>query len=37
MKILGIKQFGVKKYQNEADENGIQLQYNSPTYSEIDQ
>lgn len=36
MKILGIKQFGVKKYQNGTDENGIQLQYNGPTYSEID-
>ena len=34
---FGINQFGVKKYQNGTDENGIQLQYKGPTYSEIDQ
>lgn len=34
---FGINQFGIKKYQNGTDKNGIQLQYNGPTYSEIDQ
>ena len=34
---FGVNQFGIKKYQNGTNEDGIQLQYNGPTYSEIDQ
>lgn len=34
---FGVNQFGIKKYQNGTNKDGIQLQYNGPTYSEIDQ
>lgn len=35
MKILGIKQYGIHKYQEGTNENGIQLNYTGPQYYEM--
>ena len=35
MKILGIKQYGIHKYQEGTNENGIQLNYTGPQYYEV--
>lgn len=35
MKILGIKQYGIQKYQEGTNRNGIQLNYTGPQYYEV--